>query len=146
MVDPLTQDPQTDTGLWLPIQLWEQMREDVQARLPQEACGLVGGVQRHAWQVYPTANALHSPVRYRMQPDEQVQVFLSLEKLGWDLLAIYHSHPAGPNQPSPTDLAEAAYPEAVHLIWFPQAGEWACRGFLISENKFTEIPVWVVEE
>ena len=64
MVDPLD-----EAGIWLPARLWEQMRADVQARLPQEACGLVGGLQRRALQVYPVANALHSPVRYRMEPD-----------------------------------------------------------------------------
>jgi proteasome lid subunit RPN8/RPN11 len=133
------------SGLWLPVYLWEQMHEDVQARLPQEACGLVGGLQRRALQVYPVANALHSPVLYRMEPEEQIRIFLSLEKLGWDLLAIYHSHPAGPDHPSPTDLAEAAYPESVNLIWFPQEGEWACRGFLIQDGQFTEIPIYMVE-
>jgi len=158
MVDPLD-----EAGIWLPARLWEQMRADVQARLPQEACGLVGGLQRRALQVYPVANALHSPVRYRMEPDGQVRVFLELERHGWDLLAIYHAHPAGPDQPFPTDLAEAAYPEAVHLIWSPQAGggiggrrpterrrptdhRFACRGFLIRAGQFSEIPVWVVEE
>jgi len=133
-------------GLWLPAHLWNQMREDVQARLPQEACGLVGGLQRRALQVFPVTNALHSAVSYRMDPDEQIRMFLSLEKLGWDLLAIYHSHPAGPDQPSPTDLAEAAYPESAHLIWFPQAGEWTCRGFIIHEDQFSEIPVRVMSE
>ncbi len=145
MVDQLKDLPD-GPGLWLPASLWEQMRSDVQTRSPQEACGLVGGLQRRALQVYPVINALHSPVRYRMQPEEQVRIFLALEKHGWDLLAIYHSHPAGPGQPSPTDLAEAAYPEAVYLIWFPQAGEWTCRGFLIQEDQYTEIPVWIVDE
>jgi proteasome lid subunit RPN8/RPN11 len=72
-----------------------------------------------------------------MEPEEQVRIFLSLEKLGWDLLAIYHSHPSGPDHPSSTDLAEAAYPESVYLIWFPQESEWACRGFLIQDGQFT---------
>jgi len=141
MVDSLD-----EAGLWLPALLYEQMRADVQARLPQEACGLLGGLQRRALQVYPVANALHSPVRFRMEPDEQVRIFLELEARGWDLLAIYHSHPAGPGQPSPTDLAEAAYPEAIHLIWLPAAGEWRCRGFLIQDGQFTEVPVRVVDE
>jgi len=141
MVDPLDYDLLAASGLWLPAHLWEQMREDVQARLPQEACGLVGGLQRRALQVFPVANALNSPVRYRMAPEEQIRIFLSLEKLGWDLLAIYHSHPAGPDHPSPTDLADAAYPESVYLIWFPQEGEWTCRGFLIQDGQYIDIPI-----
>ena len=141
MVDTLS-----DHGIWLPFRLWEQMRSDVQARLPQEACGLVGGLQGRALQVYPATNALHSPVSYRMEAEEQVRIILGLEKLGWDMLAIYHSHPSGPDHPSPTDLAEAAYPEAVYLIWSPEAGEWACRGYLIRDGQYTEIPVRVSGE
>ncbi len=152
MADPLnpSEDFQTNpslagAGLELPISLWEQMLEDVMSRQPEEACGLVAGLERRARQVYPVTNALHSPVRFRMAPEEQVRIFLSLEALGLDLLAIYHSHPAGPDRPSPTDLAEAAYPEAVHLIWSPQAGEWACRGYLVRDGKYQEIPVLIIE-
>lgn len=122
------------------------MRADVQARLPHEACGLVGGLELHALHIYPVTNALHSPVRFRMDPNEQVHVFLELERRGWDLLAIYHSHPAGPDHPSPTDLAEAAYPEAVNLIWALKGGQWGCRGFVIQGDRFTETPIWVVKE
>ncbi len=132
--------------LWLPVSLWEQMRLDVLSRQPQEACGLVGGLQRRALQVYPVANALHSPVRFRMEPEEQVRIILELEKLGWDLLAIYHSHPAGPSYPSPTDLAEAAYPEAINLIWYPEAESWRCRGYVIRDGLFSETSIQVTQE
>lgn len=121
------------------------MRADVLARLPEEACGLVGGRQGCARQVYPVENTLHSPTRYRLEPQEQIRVFLSLEKLGWELLAIYHSHPAGPDHPSPTDLAEASYPESIYLIWYPRDGDWACRGFILQEGQFTEIPIFIGE-
>ncbi len=138
MVDPLD-----NTGLWLPTSLWNQMRADVQTRLPHEACGLVGGLQRHALHIYAVTNALHSPVRFRMDPNEQVRIFLELERRGWYLLAIYHSHPTGPDYPSPTDLAEAAYPEAVNLIWTLKVGQWGCRGFMIQTGHSAEIPIWV---
>jgi proteasome lid subunit RPN8/RPN11 len=80
-------------------------------------------------------------VRYRLDPREQLRIFLELEEVGWDLLAIYHSHPGGPSTPSPTDIAEAAYPEAVYLIWSPDSGGWNCRGFLIQEGQVREVQV-----
>lgn len=134
-----------DAGIYLPVNLWEQMQADVQACSPREACGLVGGMERRALGVFRVVNALQSPVRYRMDAEGQVRVFLDLERRGWDLLAIYHSHPTGPNHPSPTDLSESAYPEAVHLIWSPQAGEWQCRAFLIQEENYFETPIRLVE-
>jgi proteasome lid subunit RPN8/RPN11 len=48
-----------------------------------------------------------------------------MEAQGLEMVGIYHSHPHGPDSPSPTDIAEAYYPDAVYLIWFRQDGEWA---------------------
>lgn len=147
MVDPVnTANLGLDDGIWLPVSLWEQMRADVQARSPLEACGLVGGLQQRALGVFPVVNSLQSPNSYRMDAEGQVRIFFDLERRGWDLLAIYHSHPDGPGHPSPTDLAEAAYPEAIHLIWSPQAGAWHCRAFLIQEEKSAEVSIWFMEE
>ena len=88
------------------------------------ACGLLAGTALDGvGQVkiaIPVSNALHSPVRFRMAAEEQLAAFLHIEELGFELLAIYHSHPHGPASPSSTDLAEAFYPEALTLIWSGQ--------------------------
>jgi proteasome lid subunit RPN8/RPN11 len=51
-----------------------------------------------------------------MNPHQQIEALLALEAAGWQLLAIYHSHPQGPELPSATDIALAFYPEAVNII------------------------------
>ena len=84
-------------------------------------------------------NTLHSAVRYRMEPLEQLAAFEAIDAQGWQLVGIYHSHPAGPEQPSPTDIAEAYYPEAVYLIWFRRAGVWECRGFSIQGGRVDSV-------
>lgn len=127
--------------LRLSQQHWEQMRQHVAQQAPKEACGLVAGENQRSQAVLPIRNALDSPVRFRMDPVEQLHAFDYLDSQNWDLLAIYHSHPAGPDHPSETDLAEAAYPQAVNLIWFRVQGKWACRAFLIREARFEEIPI-----
>jgi proteasome lid subunit RPN8/RPN11 len=120
---------------------WAAMRRHVAAEAPLEACGLVAGWNHQSEAVFPVTNELHSPTAYRFAPQEQLDLFLRLEKAGWDLLAIYHSHPAGPELPSETDIAQAAYPDSVYLIWSKIKGEWQCRGFLIRAEKATEIPI-----
>ncbi len=128
--------------LWLLPEHWEQMAEDVTHRAPEEACGLVAGYNGRSLAVYPVENILHSKTRFRMHPEQQVQVYFEILRKGWDLAAIYHSHPAGPPGPSPTDIAEAAYPEAVTLIWSSQQqGTWACHGFRIQERQVAEVRV-----
>lgn len=129
--------------------LWKEMCADVECQTPEEACGLVVGVSTQdtyqALAVIPTTNVLHSPHRFRVDPQEQLDAFNTIETLGWELIGIYHSHPRGPDEPSPTDIAEAYYPEAVHLIWSGRTDEWKCRGFIIQGDSVYEVPVLLTE-
>jgi proteasome lid subunit RPN8/RPN11 len=120
---------------------WEQMRADVDQQAPEEACGFVAGKRGVTRKVIPVTNALHSPVRFRMEPSQQLEGMLEIDRQDWDMAAIYHSHPHGPPHPSPTDLAEAAYPNVIHLIWFKEDSHWRCRGFIIYEGEYWEIPL-----
>jgi proteasome lid subunit RPN8/RPN11 len=117
------------------------MLADVTQHLPEEACGVITGQKGQGLEVIPIENILHSPVGFRMSPDEQVKVLLQIEEKGLDLIAIYHSHPNGPEEPSTTDIAEANYPEAVNLIWFPKEDQWQCRGFRIINGTIEEVPI-----
>ena len=111
------------------------MKRDVSRRFPEEACGLLAGLGREVLEVVQITNELHSRYRFRMEPGEQIRALQSFEERGLELIAIYHSHPHGPERPSATDVAEAAYPEAVNLIWSGQGGEWRCQGFLIRDGQ-----------
>lgn len=125
----------------------ERMRQDVEARAPEEACGMLAGrfEEDRVWaqETIPTVNALHSPVRYRMDPQEQFEAFNWIESNGLELVAIYHSHPNGPPGPSLTDIAEAYYPEVVYLIWSRQQSEWQCLGFAIQDREVTPVNIFL---
>jgi proteasome lid subunit RPN8/RPN11 len=122
---------------------WSQMLKLVERALPDEACGLIGGKNGISKVVYGVTNELNSSVRFKMEAHEQVQALLKIEESGLDLLAIYHSHPSGPAQPSRTDIDEFAYPGVPYLIWHLQDGEWSCRAFTIDSRFFTEIDISV---
>lgn len=121
---------------------WQAITDHLTAQLPNEACGLLGGRAGRVLAVYPVANILNSPVAYQLDPARQLAVFLELEAAGWELTAIFHSHPAGPAGPSPTDIAQAYYPEALYLICAPAAaGRWRGRAFRLEAGQATEVPV-----
>lgn len=132
-------------GLNISRPYWEQMRADVAAHTPEEACGLLAGLDRDVLACIPITNELHSPVRYVMEPHEQLKAFQHMEAYGWELLGIYHSHPRGPDRPSPTDIAEAYYPEAVYLIWSHAKGEWRCRGFRIEGQQVRPVELHITD-
>jgi proteasome lid subunit RPN8/RPN11 len=131
-------------ALIIPGTIWQAMRQHVESLLPEEACGILGGTDRHVKHAIPVANSLHSPYRYRMDPSEQVRAFEALDSQGLELLAIFHSHPNGPDVPSQTDIDEAFYPDQAYLIWFQRQGAWDCRGFTIRQGRVEAIELQIV--
>ncbi len=87
----------------------EAMERDARAREPAEACGLVLG-RREPGRVVadgarPATNRLASPVRFEIPPEELYRIWMEAERRGKEVVAIYHSHPAGaPARPSPWDV------------------------------------------
>ena len=116
----------------------EIMRVHVDSSLPLEACGLLTGAGDTVQEVLPVRNGASSPVRFRMDPVEQLRAFSWMESRGLDLLGIFHSHPAGPEVPSPTDIAESAY-SVVQLIWSYAQGAWKVRGFWIENGRLSDV-------
>ena len=110
------------------------MLDHVDQHAPLEACGLLAGKDDRVEKVIPVRNQAQSPVRFVMDPYEQLQAFEWIDSNGLDLLGIFHSHPAGPETASATDIAEAAY-EVVHLIWSRTQGRWQARGFWIENGS-----------
>lgn len=123
--------------------VWQAMRRQVNRLAPLEACGLLAGINRRVEMSIGVRNADQSPVRFHMEPLEQWRAFQRIESAGLELLGIYHSHPNGPDRPSPTDIAEAMYP-VVQIIWYRQEGKWRARGFRIEAGKVREIALELV--
>ena len=103
-------------ALYLTEDQVEEMIRHAQREYPNEACGLLAGKDSRAEKVYQMTNAEHSPVTYRLDPEEQFRAFMEIKEAGWELLAIYHSHSHSSAYPSATDLELAFYPDCLYLI------------------------------
>lgn len=131
-------------GLTLGRNHWQEMLEHVDRHAPLEACGLLAGKRDRVEKVLLVQNHMESPVRFVMDPYEQLQAFEWIDSHGLDLLGIFHSHPSGPTTPSQTDIAEAAY-EVVHLIWSKEQNRWTARGFWIENASATEVSLQIID-
>ena len=131
--------------LVLTRQQWGTMRDQVDAGVPLESCGLLAGVGGVVQKVIPIPNALQSETRYRLAPSEQLAAFEQIERDGLELLAIYHSHPKGPIHPSPTDIAEAYYP-VVCVIWSPTGNDWQVLAYWIENGSFKSVTLDISEQ
>ena len=85
---------------------------------PVECCGFLIGRDEDVFCSVEMDNADTSPMRYRIADEEHLELRRMLRKATPPLviLGVYHSHPSGEAHPSPTDIAQAYYPDWVHVI------------------------------
>ena len=140
----------TPTQMILDRKNMQTMRADVSSRAPEEACGLLAGLRDgetlRVHKVYALENVLHSSMRYRLDPQQQLKTFLEVEASGLEVVGFYHSHPKGPGRPSQSDLDEAFYPQVVYLIWFLLDERWDCRGFSIKMGQATPVKLMILNK
>src|SRR4051794_8031348 len=84
---------------------------------PDECCGMVAAADGEAVRVFRTRNALASPLRFQMDPQEQLRTVNEIEDAGLELGAIYHSHTRSAPEPSGTDINMAKWwPDPLWVI------------------------------
>jgi proteasome lid subunit RPN8/RPN11 len=129
--------------LILPRVILVEMIGYAASRVPLEACGLLVGKDNRVEKMIGVQNQAQSEVRFVMEPYEQLKAFQWIESNELDLLGIFHSHPAGPETASPTDVAEAAY-AVVHVVLSHRGESWMARGFWIENSAAAEVPIEIV--
>jgi proteasome lid subunit RPN8/RPN11 len=77
-------------------------------------------------------------VTYHMDGPEFIA---AMQACDFEPLGIYHSHLAGPSMPSPTDVAEAAYPDSIYVIVSLQPLPLSVRAFTIIEGQVGEVMI-----
>jgi proteasome lid subunit RPN8/RPN11 len=122
-----------------------EMIAHAQEEAPLEACGILAGKENRVVRVYRARNADRSPASYRLEPEEQYRIFMDIEEEGWDILGIYHSHPASPALPSGIDLKQAYYPEALYfVVSLVDPTKPQIRAFRIIKGEITEEKIAIV--
>jgi proteasome lid subunit RPN8/RPN11 len=113
------------------------------AEAPNECCGIVGTRNGQAVSLYPMRNAAASPLRYEIDPTDQLRVFEALDDAGLEIGAIYHSHTRSAPEPSQTDINLAFYPDAVYVIVGVAGEDDDVRAWRIVDGRVSEAPLEV---
>lgn len=99
---------------------YEKMVSHARARLPEEACGLIGGrltaEGKEIKKVYLLTNTDHSAEHFSLDPAEQLAAVRDMRANGLKPLGNWHSHPATPSRPSQEDKRLAFDKSASYLI------------------------------
>lgn len=109
------------TVVRLPREIADAILRHARDARPNEACGLIVGSAHAAdggrpRRYVPCRNAAASPTRYLVDRDDLLAVLAEADRAGEELWGVVHSHVRSGAAPSATDVAEAAWPAAVHLL------------------------------
>lgn len=117
-----------------------QVRAHARAAAPAECCGLLIGRDAPAGRVIarlaPVPN--DAPDAYAIPPASYAAAERAARGDGQGVCGVYHSHPAGPPQPSTRDV-ERAWPGLDYLIVGADGTVRAWR--LTHERTLVEVPV-----
>jgi proteasome lid subunit RPN8/RPN11 len=118
-----------------------QLLHQAQVNSQGEICGLIGARNGIPTCCYPVNNIAPDPRRqFFMDPQGQIKAMRCMREQGEELFGIYHSHPDTPPLPSKSDLAQAAYPEALYfIISLNTKGVLEMRGFRLQGKTYEEI-------
>ena len=99
---------------------YEKILHHAESELPNEACGLIGGVKEGSdkiiKKVYLLTNIDHSNEHFSLDPKEQLEAIKDMRKNGFVPLGNWHSHPESPSRPSEEDKRLAFDSKASYMI------------------------------
>jgi len=100
--------------------LLSEMEDPARKEGPDEACGILAGIEDRVERVYPCKNVSENPSsRYAISPEQLLEIFNDVEDRGLEILGFYHSHPAGPASPSNVDHSTATWHGHSYVILHP---------------------------
>ena len=133
--------------LEIPDNIFEQMLQQATDESPIEACGILAGRDGQVEKLYKMTNADNSSDHFMMTPKEQFKVIKDIRAEGFEMLAIYHSHPETPPRPSVEDIRLALTPGVIYVIVSLQnANAPVAKGFLIDDGDVIEVSVKIKAE
>jgi proteasome lid subunit RPN8/RPN11 len=115
-------------------ELYDEIVAHAREEAPNECCGMIGSTNGDAVAVYRAVNAEASPLRFRIDPEEQFELHTKIEGAGQDMGAIYHSHTRTEPSPSQTDINFAKLWPGVLWIIVGLAGDEA------------DVKTWAIED
>jgi proteasome lid subunit RPN8/RPN11 len=104
--------------LLVPNRLIEQMNAHVEKAYPEEGAGFLIGEQGEVKEILALSNSREEGARHNrflFTPADYLQAEWKAEKLGLNLIGVFHSHPDCPNVPSEYDR-EWAQPFFSYII------------------------------
>ncbi len=125
--------------------IYQEMVSHALEDAPNECCGMVSARDGEAVEVYRITNSAHSPLRYEMDPREQLKVeFGEIYDKDLEVGVVYHSHTRSAPYPSQTDINLATHPDAVYIIvGVKDPADPEVKGYTIRDAEVAEVELTI---
>ena len=114
---------------------FDQLVAHAREEAPNECCGYARVKERRVEEVFRGENTRHSPYGFDLDP-RSLLAANELDGNGFEV-AVYHSHPRSPAEPSEQDRNLAQYPHWTYLI-ISLAEEPEIRAWTIADGRVEE--------
>jgi [CysO sulfur-carrier protein]-S-L-cysteine hydrolase len=115
---------------------WDALIEHAREEAPNECCGYARARGGAIEQTFRAHNPRRSPYGYELD-SKSLLAANELDDEGHEV-AIYHSHPRSPAEPSQTDINLATYPHWTYLIVSLAGDEPHVRAWRIVDGRVDE--------
>jgi proteasome lid subunit RPN8/RPN11 len=113
---------------------------------PRECCGILLGTPAGIVESVRARNLAEGTTRFLIDPQDHITARRDGRARRLEVVGFYHSHPRSAAYPSETDLAEAVYPGAVHLIAGMTDMGPELKLFTWDDGLVQEVPMAIVPE
>ena len=128
---------------------FDEIIEYCKSGLPNESCGLLGGIiednKKIVKKVYFLTNIDESPEHFSMEPKEQFAAVKDMRANKFVMLGNFHSHPNSPSRMSEEDKRLAFDTNLSYLILSLAESEPVLKSFQINKEKIITEEEMVIE-
>ncbi|MGC8582787.1 MAG: M67 family metallopeptidase [Thermoproteus sp.] len=122
----------------VPRRFVEEARERCSPR--EECAALLFGTGDSASRWTWVENVAKSPVEFKLDPERVYGAIADAERLGLELVAIFHTHPGAP-VPSPLDLK---YMKMWPVVWIiGRAGTMELKAWRLERGVLQEVDIYL---
>lgn len=130
--------------------LYDEIVSYAREHLPEEACGLLGGIEdengREIKKVYFLENIDHAEDHFTLDPKDQIIAIKDMRANGLKPLGNWHSHPSSPSRPSEEDIRLAFDSKASYMILSLMAENPVLNSFHIEDDAWTKEDLRIYSE
>lgn len=121
----------------------EAIYQHARNEAPRECCGVIAGTADGTLTTFHRlTNVAEGNRLYLIDDAELYQLTRELTERDEDPVVIYHSHPETPAYPSPTDVANAFYPDSYYVICsLERPDDPYLRAFAIVDGEIAEVEI-----